>query len=463
MKRKVLIPIIIIALSLIALIIYSAQTSSEKALSLFADVKKGNFEVVVTVTGELRSKNSTEIKAPDEIRSRNLRIRTIKIQDLILEGTVVDSGDWVATLDRTEVDLELKDILDDIEKQEADFLRSQLDTTIQLRQLRDDLINMKFNMEENEITLEQSKFEPPATIRQAQINLDKAQRAHEQAEMNYSLKVELARASMTADKINLDKAQRRRLDIESIMKQFDIKAPAPGMVIYKRDRSGLKRSIGSEVSSWDLVVAELPDLTTMNSRTFVNEIDISKLKPGQFVRVGVDAFPDKKYTGIVREVANIGEQLPNTDAKVFEVIIEVNEKDDILRPSMTTSNQVITQMYEDVLYIPLEAIHTNDTITFVYKKNGVKQVVLLGEANENSIIAEKGLDSRDEIYLSMPSEPETFRLSGEELIPEIVNRKAAIEKAEKERTSVQEKRPERNPAMRNQPPGGRQRQTPRPE
>jgi hypothetical protein len=141
------------------------------------------------------------------------------------------------------------------------------------------------------------------------------------------------------------------------------------------------------------------------------------------VRIGVDAFPEKKYSGVVTEVANIGEQLPNTDAKVFEVIIRMNDKDDILRPSMTTSNQILTKEYDDVLYIPLETVHTNDSVSFVYRKNGVRQIVILGDANENSIIVEKGLNKGDELYLSLPSEPELFRFEGLEYVEELKQRK----------------------------------------
>jgi HlyD family secretion protein len=75
-------------------------------------------------------------------------------------------------------------------------MRAKLDTTIQLRALRDDLINLKFAVEEARITLEQSKFEPPATIRQAEISLEKAERAFEQAEKNYDLRVREARANV---------------------------------------------------------------------------------------------------------------------------------------------------------------------------------------------------------------------------------------------------------------------------
>jgi len=192
----------------------------------------------------------------------------------------------------------------------------------------------------------------------------------------------------------------------AVMEQFDIMAPASGMVIYKKDWSGQKRTAGTEINTWDLAVATLPDMSDMISMTYVNEIDISKLSAGQQVKIGVDAFPEKQFTGEVIEVANIGQQLPNTDAKVFEVKIVLNERDTILRPSMTTSNEVLTEVLDSVLFVPLEAVHANDSLTFVYKRNGKKQIVVLGESNENNIIVEMGLKRGERLYLSLPENPE---------------------------------------------------------
>jgi HlyD family secretion protein len=232
------------------------------------------------------------------------------------------------------------------------------------------------------------------------------------------------------------------------LESFDVTAPAPGMVIYKREWDGSKRTVGSEISSWDLTVATLPDLSTMISRTYVNEIDISKIKEGQPVIIGVDAFPDKKYTGQVFEVANIGEQLPNTDAKVFEVRIELFERDTILRPSMTTSNRIITKVFEDVLYLPLESVRANDSVTYVYTSNKERQIVVLGESNENFIIIEQGLEEGDVVYLSSPEDPEAFPYTGLKYIDVIKQREA--EKQEQ----VQQKDP--GDRLNNRRPGGGQ-------
>lgn len=444
MKRRTLLAIIIPVVLIAALVIYSMLSGKDKAVVLETEVEYGQFEIAVMITGELQAIRETEIKAPSSLRSRNLRIHRVKIQDLIPEGTVVDSGDWVATLDRSEADNTLKDILDNLEKQESEYMRTKLDTTMTLRQLRDDLINLEFNMEEAEITLEQSQYEPPATIRQAEIDLEKATRAYEQASQNYGLKVRQAEAEMREAEINLARDRRSKTEMEAVMAQFDIMAPASGMVIYKKDWNGQKRTAGSEINTWDLTVATLPDLSAMISMTYVNEIDISKLSEGQQVNIGVDAFPEKKFTGEVIEVANIGQQLPNTDAKVFEVRIALNERDTILRPSMTTSNEVITNVLDSVLYIPLEAAHANDSLTFVYTRAGKKQIVVLGESNENHIIVEMGLKKGEKLYLSLPEDPESFKYTGLELIKEIERRKAEEQRMREEaqeRMKNQQQRP----------------------
>ena len=432
MKKLIYISIGIIVVLIISVIIFNRATGGEKTEYLKVKIEKGKFEILVTTTGELQAENSEDITAPQKLRtSRHLRFGQIKIQDLIPEGTVVEEGEYVATLDRSDALNRLKDIEDELEKMQSSYIKTKLDTTIQLRNLRDELINLEFAVEEMEIVLEQSKFEPPATIRQAKIDLDKAKRAFEQAKKNYKLIVQQAEADMRESEINLAKEQRSKDEMQGVIDQFVIHAPSPGMLIYKKEWGGKKREVGSMISPWDLTVATLPDLSSMISRTYVNEIDISKIKTGQEVRIGVDAFPEKEYTGKITDVANIGEQLPNTDAKVFEVIIQINESDPILRPSMTTSNKIVTATFEDTLFVPLETIHSNDTIPFVYTTKGVKQIVVLGPSNENEVIIERGLKAGNEIYLAVPDDKDNFKLRGEELI-EIIEKKKEQEKKEEE-------------------------------
>jgi HlyD family secretion protein len=414
-KRYLYIIAGIILLVVVALVFF---TRSDKNKLVSAKVRKGVFEIDVTTTGELIARSSEKVYGP--AMNREVQIYQAKIQDIIPDGTIVDSGQYVATLDRTEITNKIKDEETNLEKYETAIRKTQLDTSLQLRQIRDDLVNLHYTLEEKKLVMDQSKYEPPATIRQAEIDLEKTQRTLEQTEKNYKLNYEKAVANMQEANSAMAQAQRKMTNLQNLLLQFTIKAPKKGMLVYKRNYDGSKLGVGGTYNFWENTIAELPDLSSMISKTYVNEIDISKVKVGQNVKIGIDAFPDKKFTGTVTEVANIGEQQQSSNAKVFETKILVNEFDSILRPAMTTKNTIITNVITNVLSVPIESIFGNDSITYVFKKSGgsiLKQQVIVGQSNENEIIIKEGLDEGNEVLLVPPDKEEKIKLH---MLPEAV-------------------------------------------
>jgi hypothetical protein len=352
----------------------------------------------------------------------HMRIMDIKIQDMVPEGTNVNTGDYIAQLDRSSYSNTLKDELERLRTYQTNYDMKVLDTAVTLTTQRDDIKNQQYAVEEARITLEQDKYEPPATIRLAHKNLDKVERALEQKKKTYSLKIAQNTADIKAQKSKLDNQTKYVNDLQDFLAKFTITAPAPGMIIYKKDRLGNKRKTGSSMNPFDRVIATLPDLTTMISKMYVNEIEVSKVKTGQRVSITIDAFPQKAYNGTVLTIANVGEVLPNSDSKMFEVLVRLDGTDLDLRPSMTTSNKIIISTYNDVNYIPTECVHANaDGIPFVYTKNKTKNIVILGEANDKNVIIKKGLNPGEKVYTIQPEGAESFRVKGEELITEIRN------------------------------------------
>jgi len=411
MKKKVVIPLV--ALTIILVIIWQFTGKSGPATNMIkVPVQSGEFVISVTTTGELKAENSVKIRGPQNLRS--LRIfNDIKINELVSEGTIVDSGDFVANLDRTEVESKLKDLETELEKLESQFTKTMLDTTLNLRRKRDDLVNLKFGLEERQIEVDQSTFEPPAIQRQATINLEKAERTYSQTLENYDLEVEKAAAEMSEVMATLQQKRRQKDRMLDIMEQFTVYAPKNGMVIYARSWNGTKKKTGSTISTWDPVVATLPDLSQMIVKTYVNEIDISKISKGQPVEIGVDAFPDKSYKGEVIEVANIGEQKQGSNAKVFEIVIDVKDTDTILRPAMTTKNAIVTAVIDASIFIPLEALFNTDSVTYVFtdgRRSIIKQQIITGESNENEIIVVEGLKPDDEVYLTIPEDSDDLKI-----------------------------------------------------
>ena len=372
-------------------------------------VKSGKFVISVTTTGELEARSNEKIHGPNPSALRNARIWQYRIEKIVPDGTVVDSGDWVANLDRSDLANKIKDQELEVEKLQMQYTKTQLDTAITLRDARDALVNMKYDLENRQIVVDQSIYEPPATQRQVKLELEKAQRTYKQAKENYILKSEKAKANMKEVGAKLNKAVRKLNELKKLSSEFIVYAPKAGMVIYKRSWDGKKQGVGAQISAWDNVVAILPDLSAMNSKTYVNEIDISKVKKGQKAIVSTDAFPDKKFTGVVTEVANMGQQMKNSNAKVFEVVIQLDGNDSVLRPAMTTKNQIITETIDSALYIPIECVHNNDSLSFVYTDHR-KQQVLTGKSNDEDIVIKAGLKEGDEVYLYPPKGAETWKL-----------------------------------------------------
>ncbi len=411
MPKKKIIIISLITLTLLFVVRYLMQ-GADHDKDIFTEVKQGDFDINVFTTGELEAKNSVDIQGPTSVRQ--LGIWQIKISDLVPEGTNVKEGEYVGALDKSEISTKIKEAESELDKIQSQYTQTKLDTTLQMRQSRDELINMQFDMQQKEITLEQSAYEPPATIRQAQLDLEKSKRTFEQAKKNNILKEKQLAAKMQEVSASLQQTQNKLDLLQNTLQQFTVVAPKDGMVIYQREWSGKKKGVGSTVSPWESTVATLPDLSVMISRTYVNEVDIRKIKMNQKVAITLDAYPEKKLSGIVTAVANVGEQNPKSDAKVFEVTIQINEKDTTLRPSMTTGNNIAVDKIKNVLFIPLEAIHNDgDSLTYVYAQDGrklLKKEIIVGATNENNAIVKAGLNKGEMIFLSIPENKDELNI-----------------------------------------------------
>jgi len=417
MKRNLIISLVVVVIVLVAFLIVKGNKGDDTN-DIVVPVESGMFKVQIETTGELEAKNSVPIKGPNSLRE--FRIYNLTIQDIVDEGTVVNKGQWIATLDKSDFQGRLQDKQIEMDKANSQYVQVQLDTTLQMRQARDELINLNYAVEEQQIILEQSQFEPPATIKQAEINLDKARRALSQARDNNKIKKRQATERMREVAAELRKVQNEYNAMLAVEESFTIKAPEPGMVIYKKGHDGRPIKAGSQISVWDPTVATLPDLAVMISKTYVNEVDVRRIQPGQQVEIGLDAFPEKRLTGRVTRVANVGEQRPNSDAKVFQVTIEINESDDNLRPAMTTSNNIIAKELDSVVFVPLECLHSkDDSISYVYKRQGlavIKQEVHIGEQNSDDAVVLLGLEQGDRVYLSIPQGKEEAEVV---LLPEM--------------------------------------------
>ena len=395
---------------------YLAPSESVESGGVVAKVKEGEFNVLVTTTGELSARKFVQIQGPPNAQQAGAF--QMKISSLVPEGTVVKEGDVVAELDRSAVAARAQDVTLALQKADAQYTQAELDSTLNLSKAREELRTLEFALEEKKLAKEQATYEAPTIRRQAEIDYEKAERALAQAKKDLVTKRSQAIARMAEVGAEVQRQRSLLATVQGVLAAFTIRAPAPGMVIYVKEWNGKKKTAGAQISPWDPTVATLPDLGEMESVTYVNEIDVRKVAVGQAVKITLDSDPDKKLTGRVVSVANVGEQRPNADAKVFEVKITVQEADTTLRPGMTTANAIMTSSVAEALYVPLEAVTNDSSLAFVYKRSGgrtIRQQIETGEMNDNEVVVRRGLAKDDEVLLAPPADAasvETRMLSG---------------------------------------------------
>ncbi len=401
MKKKLLyigIPVLLLILGY-----FFFSDDSESDVSITSTVVRGEFLDEVIISGEAQSTSLKNIDGPANLRK--FRLNNIKIQDLIPEGTVVKAGDYVGRLDPASVNEKIIDARLNLESAESKYTQEQLDTTLTLKQERTAIKDILFNIEEDKLELKQSIYESPVTIKQLEIKIQRAERDLKEKKENYSIKKRKAIAKMVQVGTEVSKIKARLDGLIALQASFTIHSDASGMVTYAKNWNGSKKKVGSDISPWDLTIATLPDLTKMESKTYANEVDVRKIKKGQTVAVGFDAFPDISMQGEVTSVANVGENKRGSDIKLFQVLIKLKETNESIRPGMTTSNRILIQKQEDVLMIPLEAVFSKDSISYVYTDSGFsinKKQIELGDANDDVVIVTKGLEEKEVVYLSKP-------------------------------------------------------------
>ncbi len=389
-----------------------ARDTGEEDTALVARVKKGEFKVMVNTSGELRATKFVRITAPQNAQAAQQW--QMKISTLVPEGTVVKAGDVVAELDRSSIAARLTEVSTSLQKAQAQYEQAELDSTLNLSKAREEIRTMELGLEEKKLAKEQAIYEAPTVKRQAEIEYEKAERALVQARKDLITKTSQARAKMREVGAERDRFSNQVKIVQEVMQGFTIKAPSSGMVIYEKEWNGKKRTVGSQIGAWEPTVATLPDLSNMESQTYVNEIDIRKLAMGQKVQIALDSDPTKTFEGKVTNIANVGEQRPNTDSKVFEVKVLLSKSDTTLRPGMTTSNAIETSRITDAMYIPIEAVSTDSGVTVVYKKDGArvtKKEVETGTMSDDEVTILRGLEVDDRVLLAPPAGAEQMTVS----------------------------------------------------
>jgi len=144
-----------------------------------------------------------------------------------------------------------------------------------------------------------------------------------------------------------------------------VTAPMNGVVIKKGVELGDTITSGVSSFSAGTVVFTVADLKSLIIRVNLNEVDIAKVQVGQPVRVNLDAYPQRTFTGKVRFVAPAAKLADKI--KVFEVEVALDELTEAFRTGMSANVEILGERRAKALSIPLEALHRKEGQTVVYR------------------------------------------------------------------------------------------------
>ena len=175
----------------------------------------------------------------------------------------------------------------------------------------------------------------------------------------------VARAQLDSanDQVNVAKALVDSAQ-DSLIKTT-IVSPLDGTISKLNSQLG-ERVLGTaQFAGTEILV--ISDLNQMEARVDVGEMDVVGIKPGQKARLDVDAFKDRKFAGVVTDVASSSKdsnQTGNTssssqsqEATKFQVRIRLSDKEDF-RPGMSVSADIETEYRTNVLTVPLASVTT---------------------------------------------------------------------------------------------------------
>ncbi|MDR4946828.1 efflux RND transporter periplasmic adaptor subunit [Neobacillus cucumis] len=174
-----------------------------------------------------------------------------------------------------------------------------------------------------------------------------------------------------------------------------ITAPATGKI------TSVSVSAGDSVTSGE-VVAHVTDYSGLQTAVQIDELDISKIQKGQTVNLKVSAFPDEKYTGKVTDISKEGTS--SNGISTFTVTITI-DKIANLKVGMSVEASILTESKQNVIYVPLDAVHSSNgkkyvnVVSSVDTSNTTKKTVTTGIANEDYVEITEGLSAGDTVLL----------------------------------------------------------------
>lgn len=399
MKRNTLIFSVVVIFVLIIAGYFGWQrltaTTTTTAAVQTTTVTRGSLVATVSAAGNVSAPEDAALAFQTSGRATQVNVQV---------GDVVKKGQVLMRLDTADLELSLKTAELNLVNTQASYDSAQLKNN----QNPNQLIVSKVQLDKALIALQKAQSDYNAVAWRPDVGMMTQSQTLQGATIDYQSA--LANYQITASSINdtaLKQAQTQldsaRISVEQAQRNLDkakIVTPFDGVV------AAVNYSVGDTASGSAVTVV---DMSQLQVKVTVAEVDIAKIKVGQTAQMTMDALTGKTYNA---KVLSIGPVATVTQGVVnYPVTISITDNDGSIKPGMTTNLVIVVEQRDNVLLVPLRAVRAQGnqkTVTLVYQGQNISVPVTTGLSNDQSIeITSPGLNEGDRVAINQTTVRQT--------------------------------------------------------
>lgn len=367
-------------------------------------------DLAIHMTGELRSSAQQAITAPPVGGS-------LRILSLVDSGSTVKTGDVLLSFDPADQRYALEQAQSELQEAEQNILKRRADIGAQNASDQVALLTARFNVRRAELDAAVDRDLIPANDYQIrQVSLQEARRALEQTEQDVKARATVNTAGLSVLEETRMKAQVAAERARQNMEMLEIKAPIDGVVSVRDNMDSTTVFFsGMTLPAYrvgDLVnpgrpVLDLFNVSNMEIRSNVNELDRVNLSVGQPVTVSSDSIAGLELPATVRAISGLGQaQRLRGPLRRFDVTIALDRADPRLHPGTSVVLTVKGPRVDEALVVPRQAVFERDGKTWLYVRTGERfeprEVKVLHRGESRAAV--EGVDAGAEVALIRPDD-----------------------------------------------------------
>lgn len=374
-----------------------------------AKVQRGDVDLRVFTTGDLRAPKTVMIMAP----SVN---GTLQIVELAKTAQIVKEGEVILQFDPSEQEYNLAQAESQLREAKEKIIKMNADTAVQNANDQVALLHAQYDVRRAELDVSLNEIKSTIEAKENDLALEEAHRRLDQLQQDIKSRA----ASNKAQLAVLEEQQNKALlDIKVAQQRIDsmtVKAPMTGIVTVRENYDANGFNFGNPAPEYQMgdltqtgrAILQVMDTTQMEISGRVLEVARADLSAGETAEVRVDAMPDHVYSGKVKMVAGqaSSDMWSGDPTKRFDVTFALDRSDERLRPGLSSQIIVQGEKLKNVLFLPRQAIYVRDGKPIVYVKSGrgfEARPVNIKHTTESQAVLE-GLPEATEVALVNPEQ-----------------------------------------------------------